>query len=88
MRAAVLELAFAGLGAVEAHSEARVENAASLGVSRKLGYEPNGTRRATMGDQLVTEQLVRLSRDRWADHRPDIEITIDGLDGARDLFGV
>src|SRR6476661_7534358 len=44
MRAAVLHLAFQGLGAVEAYTDAFDDNPASLGVTRALGYEPNGTR--------------------------------------------
>jgi RimJ/RimL family protein N-acetyltransferase len=43
MRAAVLHLAFVGLGAKEALSEAFADNEASNRVSRVLGYEPNGT---------------------------------------------
>jgi RimJ/RimL family protein N-acetyltransferase len=42
MRAAVLALAFDGLGARWAVSEAFADNAASLGVSRKLGYRDDG----------------------------------------------
>ncbi len=41
MRAAVLHLAFAGLEAEYADSDAFTDNAASLGVSRKLGYRPS-----------------------------------------------
>jgi RimJ/RimL family protein N-acetyltransferase len=43
MRAAVLQLAFAGLGAEYAISSAFIDNAASLAVSRKLGYADDGT---------------------------------------------
>lgn len=43
MRAAVLHLAFAGFGALEAHTSAFEDNASSLGVTRSLGYDPNGT---------------------------------------------
>jgi hypothetical protein len=45
MRAAVLHLAFAGLGAAEAVSGAFDDNAPSLGVSEKLGYESDGIER-------------------------------------------
>jgi RimJ/RimL family protein N-acetyltransferase len=41
MRAAVLHLAFAGLGAREAASEAFTDNHASNRVSQALGYEPS-----------------------------------------------
>ena len=43
MRAAVLHLAFEGLQAQWAVSAAFEDNAASLGVSRKLGYRDDGT---------------------------------------------
>ncbi|MDP9183521.1 MAG: GNAT family N-acetyltransferase, partial [Actinomycetota bacterium] len=41
-RAAVLQLAFQGLGATHAISEAWDDNASSLAVSRAMGYEENG----------------------------------------------
>lgn len=43
MRAAVLHLAFEGLGAVEAYSASFEDNPASQAVSRANGYEANGT---------------------------------------------
>src|SRR5207237_8262316 len=42
MRAGIAQLAFAGLGAQRATSEAFEDNAASLAVSRALGYVENG----------------------------------------------
>ena len=42
MRAAVLGFAFDGLGAQVAETSAFLDNAASNGVSRALGYEENG----------------------------------------------
>ncbi|WP_328589177.1 GNAT family N-acetyltransferase [Actinomadura logoneensis] len=45
MRAAVLHLAFAGLGALDAVSSAHGDNEASLRVSLKLGYRPDGVER-------------------------------------------
>jgi RimJ/RimL family protein N-acetyltransferase len=42
MRQAILHLAFAGLGALEAHSGAFFDNEASLATSRSVGYQPNG----------------------------------------------
>ncbi len=43
MRSAILHLAFRGLDAREAASEAFTDNEASNAVSKALGYEPNGT---------------------------------------------
>jgi RimJ/RimL family protein N-acetyltransferase len=68
MRSAVLLLAFDQLGATTAVSSAAVWNHASLGVSRRLGYRPNGTgvveaRRGDVDSQqkllLTAEDLVR-----------------------------
>ncbi len=88
MRSAVLHLAFAGLGAREAHSSARAGNTASLRVSEKLGYEPNGAAPAIFGDDEVAEdQRLRLTRQRWLLHRRD-DIEIEGLDACRDMFGL
>jgi RimJ/RimL family protein N-acetyltransferase len=75
MRTAVLHLAFAGLAAREAASEAFTDNHASNRVSQKLGYEPNGTGWATRrGDAAVTKRW-KLTRDGWARiARDDIEL--------------
>ncbi|MEV8436474.1 GNAT family protein [Actinosynnema sp. NPDC051121] len=70
MRAAVLLFAFDHLGAVAARSSAFDDNQASHGVSRKLGYLPDGTftqvRRGEPARQtrlLVTEATLR--RPHW-----------------------
>ena len=87
MRAAVLELAFGHLGAVEARSSARADNGPSLGVSSKLGYRPNGTSRERRGQEAVTEQHVRLDRRGWEEARPDLAIEVRGLEPCRPLLG-
>lgn len=87
MRAAVLHLAFAELGAVAALSGAYRFNAPSLAVSRKLGYEPNGIRHDVVGGRPVEAQLVRLTRERWFERlRPAVEVA--GFAACRPLFGV
>jgi len=87
MRAAVLHLAFQGLGAHEAVSTAFDDNFASLGVSRKLGYRPDGIIRAQRRDTLATEQRLRLSRADWVStDRPEVHIS--GLAPCRELFGI
>ena len=50
MRTAVLALAFEGLDAEIALTEAWSDNEASLGVSRSLGYLPNGSVRHRRDD--------------------------------------
>ena len=44
MRAAILHFGFAGLGARWLETFAWEDNASSLGVTERLGYEPNGVR--------------------------------------------
>jgi RimJ/RimL family protein N-acetyltransferase len=72
-RAAVLHLAFAGLGAREAASDAFTDNHASNQVSRVLGYEPNGTDWDTRRGDAARIQRWRLTRDAWV-RRDDIEL--------------
>ncbi len=87
MRAAILHLAFAGLGAAEARTAAWGDNEQSLGVTRKLGYEPIG-RRWKLSRGLRREMVeYRLERDAWEAHRRD-DIAIIGLEPCLDLFGL
>ncbi|MER6116272.1 GNAT family protein [Streptomyces sp. NPDC001743] len=86
MRAAALHLAFAGLGAGTAVSDAMTDNARSLGVSRRLGYLPDGLTVATLRGERVTLQRLRLERARWEEHRT-VAVTTEGLDDCRAMFG-
>ncbi len=87
MRAAVLQLAFAGLEAEYATSDAFTDNAASLGVSRKLGYAFDGIYRQVIRGRPATQHRLRLDRAGWQAHRPvDVEIT--GLAECRPDFGL
>jgi RimJ/RimL family protein N-acetyltransferase len=86
MRAAVLELAFAGLGAELATSAAATDNPASLGVSRKLGYVPDGTERVAVRGAASEHVRLRLDRAAWAAHR-SVPVTIEGLEPCRELLG-
>lgn len=88
MRAAMLHLAFEGLGALVANSVFWHDNAPSRGVSASLGYQPNGDRWVVRRGGRDREELVKLSRDRWLERRRD-DITIEGLsDDALELFGL
>ncbi|MFE7325677.1 GNAT family N-acetyltransferase [Streptomyces sp. NPDC057565] len=86
MRAAVLHLAFAGLGARSAISSAMTDNPRSLGVSRRLGYLPDGLEVAALRGARVTLQRLRIDRDRWEEHRT-VDVRIAGLDACRKDFG-
>ncbi|MEU8560091.1 GNAT family protein [Streptomyces cyaneofuscatus] len=87
MRAAALHLAFEGLGARYAVSDARTDNAGSLGVSRRLGYEPDGLQIEVIRGEAVTLRRVRLDRAGWEKHR-SVDVTVEGLDACRADFGV
>lgn len=87
MRAAILHLAFAGLDAREATSEAFTDNAASNGVSRALGYEPNGTTWTTRRGQPAQLALWKLTRERWARIRRD-DIELIGVQACRPVLGL
>jgi RimJ/RimL family protein N-acetyltransferase len=87
MRAAILHLAFEGLGARRALSGYWHDNAASKGVSDSLGYEPNGDQWLLRRDERALEIHVKLERATWEARRRD-DITIDGLTAeALELFG-
>ncbi|MUH50331.1 MAG: GNAT family N-acetyltransferase [Actinobacteria bacterium] len=87
MRAAILHLAFAGLGADMATTGAWQDNAQSLGVTRQLGYEREGHRR--MLSRGAPREMVgyRLERAAWEARRRD-DILIEGLEPCLDLFGL
>jgi RimJ/RimL family protein N-acetyltransferase len=86
MRGAVLALAFDRLGAKVATTEAFLDNPASAGVSRSLGYLPNGVGSiAPEGVARETERF-RMTRDVWLG-RPRPAVTITGLEACREMFG-
>ncbi len=77
-RTAVLALAFEGLDAEVALTEAWADNEASLGVSRSLGYQPNGSGRHRRGSIASEMPRLRLDRDGWfAQARP--RVVVQGL---------
>jgi RimJ/RimL family protein N-acetyltransferase len=86
MRSAVLHFAFAGLGALEATSGAFDDNAASLSVSSKLGYEKVGERRVVRRGAPARIIGLRLTRARWELRRRD-DIEIEGLEPCLPLLG-
>jgi RimJ/RimL family protein N-acetyltransferase len=93
MRAAVLCLAFDGLGAQYALSDAFTDNAASLGVSRKLGYADDGMARHVIRGQPVESRRLRLDRESWqaAGGAAGLgfgEVVMDGLEPCLPLFGL
>lgn len=86
MRTAVLSLAFDGLDAAAAVTTAWHDNAASLGVSRSLGYVDDGEHPHPRGDGTDRMMALRLTRAVWqARRRPPVRI--EGMDACRHLFG-
>jgi RimJ/RimL family protein N-acetyltransferase len=86
MRAALLALAFDGLGARLAETEAFLDNAASNAVSRALGYEENGFGSLAPDGVPRETQRFRMTADLWRS-RPRPTVAIEGLDASRDMFG-
>ncbi|POX47932.1 GNAT family N-acetyltransferase [Streptomyces sp. Ru72] len=87
MRAAVLHLAFTGLGAQHAVSGAYTDNAASLQVSRKLGYRDDGVERHTVRGRPAVLQRLRLTVEQWQE-RQRVPVAIEGLRECLPWFGL
>jgi RimJ/RimL family protein N-acetyltransferase len=86
MRAAVALYAFDWLKAEVAESDAAVWNSASLGVSRSLGYEPNGVFRQGWGGKLEEVQKVRLTPETFK--RPAWTLQVKGHEQAAKYLAV
>jgi RimJ/RimL family protein N-acetyltransferase len=87
MRAAILHLAFAGLGAERATSAAFEDNAASLAVSRALGYVENGDDIGAPRGKPMRQVRLLLTRQAWEKSRRE-DIHIHGLEPCLPMFGV
>jgi RimJ/RimL family protein N-acetyltransferase len=88
MRVATLHLGFLGLDALEARTGAFQDNQASLGVTRKLGYEPNGV---TVHDRRGMRAYIdrfRMTRQHFHDHVRRNDVEIDGDAAVRELLGI
>ena len=83
MRAAVLELAFRGLGAVAATSGAMDVNISSRRVSEKLGYRIAGRGVVSPRGTPVPHLDLRIERDDW---RSPVPVEIEGLAPCLHLF--
>ncbi|WP_367133563.1 GNAT family N-acetyltransferase [Saccharothrix sp. HUAS TT1] len=77
MRAAVLAFSFDHLGAVLARSSAFDDNPESHGVSRKLGYLPDGTFRQVRRGEAA--QQTRLVVTPGTFRRPGWELAVEGV---------
>ena len=87
MRHAALHLAFEGLGAMQAGSDAFVDNHASNRVSQALGYEPNGFDWDTRRGDAAEIKRWRLTRERWSTRRRD-DIELIGVAECLPVLGI
>lgn len=87
MRQAVCAFAFDHLDAEEVTSGAFLDNPASLAVSRKVGYRPNGVRRLKRRDgELALNQSLVLTRGDFV--RGAHPVVVDGLAAFRAFVGL
>jgi RimJ/RimL family protein N-acetyltransferase len=86
MRAAVLHLAFDGLGALEARTSAWIDNQRSQGVSRRLGYQPDGEMLVGRRGEPTRHLNFRLTREAWQATRHD-DIALHGVEACLPLLG-
>lgn len=81
MRRAICTLAFDGLGAEEVTSGAFLDNPASLAVSRKVGYRPNGVvRLKRRGPETALHQKLVLTPKTFVRGGP---VRLEGVDALR-----
>jgi RimJ/RimL family protein N-acetyltransferase len=89
MRCAVLQLAFEHLDAEIARSGAFIDNDASAGVSRAIGYRDNGRSRQLRRGAPGELQNFELTKDEWLERRDSLpRATVIGFDDVRQMFGL
>ncbi len=88
MRRAVLALAFGPMEARAAITSAWHDNAASLGVSRAVGYRPNGESLDRRGDGVDVMVHMRMLRADWLATRAAEQVAIRGFEPCLPLFGL
>ena len=87
MRQAVCVFMFDHLGAAEITSGAFLDNPASLAVSRKVGYRPNGVSRlARLGGEMALNQRLTLTEPDLV--RAGHELRVQGVGPLRAFLGV
>ncbi|WP_454857330.1 GNAT family N-acetyltransferase [Promicromonospora soli] len=88
MRLMALHLLFEGFGAADARTEAFDDNPESNGVTRALGYAPNGVVLQERQGEVATENRYRMTREAWA-ARPDahrVDVTLEGVAPVRAML--
>jgi RimJ/RimL family protein N-acetyltransferase len=85
MRAAVVAFAFDHLGAVRARSDAFVDNAASHGVSARLGYRTDGSTWVVRRGRPTEDVRLVLTPEDFV--RPGWTLAVEGLEACLPLLG-
>jgi RimJ/RimL family protein N-acetyltransferase len=88
MRTAVLALAFGPLEAQAAVTSAWHDNHASLGVSRSLGYQPNGESYLMRDGRPDVLTHLMMKRDGWLAGGLAQQVEVGGFEPCRPLFGL
>ena len=86
MRQAICALLFDHLEAAEITSGAFVDNPASLAVSRKVGYRPNGILRLSRREAMAENQRLLLRPEHFVRGERDIEV--EGVAAFRRSIGL
>ncbi len=88
MRIATLHIGFLALHALTATTGAYDDNLPSLGVTRKLGYEPNGVEAHDRRGSLAEIHRYRMPRQHFLDHVRRGDIDISGDAAVRELLAI
>ncbi len=86
-RVGLLTLAFDILGAEAARTEVFQDNHKSQAVSRKLGYQPDGISRDARGNEALTSDRLRLTRETWT-NSPHPSAKVTGHEDSLPHFGL
>lgn len=87
MRQTICSFLFDHLDAVEIASGAFLDNPASLAVSRKVGYQPNGQERLKRRDgEAAVSQKLMLRPETFVRH--EYPLQVDGVAAVRRLIGL
>ena len=86
MRQAICVLCLDHLGFEEVMSGAFSDNPASLAVSRKVGYRPNGEQRLARKGVVATNLRLALTSDDLV--RPPHDVRVEGAAAFRELVGI
>lgn len=87
MRQALCTFMFDHLDAAEVTSAAFVDNPASIGVSRKVGYRDNGVGRLKRRDgEMALNQKLVLTNESL--NRAEHELTVEGVRPLREFLGL